>query len=565
MSSTEIKHENATSSPSSSSRRNFLGIAAATVVAGVAGSASITTGATEMAQAQELELQSAPGTPTEHKRQKEAYRIRVEAARRERELPPANHPTNGDEQRYPDKIASYSKGLPHNRLGEVDRAAYASLIRAVTTGDPADFENIVTASDDPTAFGKLTNPQAGLAFEMVSADSHALVQKPPPAFSSAEEAAETAENYWMALTRDIPFVEYDANRLVNRAAADLSRFSDFRGPKSGGRVTTSTLFRGLTPGDLIGPYISQFLWLDTPFGAVRVDRRMRTTAPGVDYMTAYDDWLAVQNGATSGENQYDPIHRYIRNGRDLGEWVHIDVLFQAYFNAMLILFSLGARLDEGNPYNASRTQIGFGTLGAPYIASILCAVARPALKAVWYQKWFVHRRLRPEVFAGRVHNLVTRATNYPIHPEILNSQALNEVFGKNGTYLMPMAFPEGSPTHPSYGAGHATVAGACVTILKAFFDESFVIPNPVEASADGLSLAPYAGPPLTVGGELNKLASNVAIGRNIACVHWRSDATESLKLGEEVAIRFLREERACFNERFNGFSLTRFDGTRVTV
>jgi hypothetical protein len=70
---------------------------------------------------------------------------------------------------------------------------------------------------------------------------------------------------------------------------------------------------------------------------------------------------------------------------------------------------------------------------------------------------------------------------------------------------------------------------------------------------------------LTVGGELNKLASNVAIGRNIAGVHWRSDATESLKLGEEVAIRFLREERDCFNERFKGFSLTRFDGTAITA
>ena len=29
--------------------------------------------------------------------------------------------------------------------------------------------------------------------------------------------------------------------------------------------------------------------------------------------------------------------------------------------------------------------------------------------------------------------------------------------------------------HPAYGAGHATVAGACVTILKAFFDTSAVL------------------------------------------------------------------------------------------
>jgi len=211
---------------------------------------------------------------------------------------------------------------------------------------------------------------------------------------------------------------------------------------------------------------------------------MRTTTAGVDFMTRYDEWLAAQNGGVAGENQYDPISRYIRNGRDLGEWVHIDVLFQAYFNALLILFSQGAPFDAGNPYTTSRTQIGFGTLGAPYIASVLCAVARPALKAVWYQKWFVHRRLRPEAFAGRIHNHVTCAASYPIHPEILNSMALAEAFSRQGTYLLPMAFPEGSPTHPAYGAGHATVAGACVTILKAFFDEAFVIPNPMEANAE---------------------------------------------------------------------------------
>lgn len=50
--------------------------------------------------------------------------------------------------------------------------------------------------------------------------------------------------------------------------------------------------------------------------------------------------------------------------------------------------------------------------------------------------------------------------------------APDQVAQKYGTYFLPMAFPEGSPTHPSYGSGHATVAGACTTILKAFFDES---------------------------------------------------------------------------------------------
>ena len=134
-----------------------------------------------------------------------------------------------------------------------------------------------------------------------------------------------------------------------------------------------------------------------------------------------------------------------------------------------------------------------------------------------------------------------------------------------GNALLPMAFPEGCPTHPAYGAGHATVAGACVTILKAWFNESFVITNPVVPNVVGTALLPYAGDSLNVGGELNKIASNVANGRNIAGVHWRSDATESLKLGEAIAISVLKDQKRCYNEQFSGFSLTKFDGTTVTV
>jgi membrane-associated phospholipid phosphatase len=488
------------------------------------------------------------------------YQIREQAARQEMLIPDPQQTNNGDEDRYPNKIASYSKGLPHNNLGEVDPTAYASLTKALQSGNPLDFENVILGGGT-----KLTNPQSGLAFTMQGPDTHALAIPPAPAFNSAEEAGEIAENYWMALTRDVAFSDYNTSPLTAQAADDMSHFSNFKGPKSGGKVTSATLFRGVTSGDLIGPYISQFFWMPTPFGAEMLDRRMTCTVAGVDFMTDFDSWLAIQKGAPAGSPMFDPTPRYIRNGRDLGQWVHIDVLFEAYFNAYLVLMNLGAPLDAGNPYSRSRTQIGFGTLGSPYMASVLCAVARHAVQAVWYQKWFVHHRLRPEVFAGRVHNHVTGAKQYPINSEILNSSVLTELHKKNRSYLLPMAFPEGSPTHPSYGAGHATVAGACTTVLKAFFDESFVIPSPVQVSSDGLSLQPYSGPSLTVGGELNKIASNVALGRNIAGVHWRSDATESLKLGEELAIRYLREEANCLNEDLKGYALTKFDGTQITV
>jgi hypothetical protein len=68
-----------------------------------------------------------------------------------------------------------------------------------------------------------------------------------------------------------------------------------------------------------------------------------------------------------------------------------------------------------------------------------------------------------------------------------------------------------------------------------------------------------------VGGELNKLASNIALGRDIAGVHWRSDGSEGLKLGEAVAIGLLTDLRATYSEDFGGFSLTKFDGTTLTI
>jgi hypothetical protein len=152
-----------------------------------------------------------------------------------------------------------------------------------------------------------------------------------------------------------------------------------------------------------------------------------------------------------------------------------------------------------------------------------------------------------------------------INPEILNSSVIPLVEGlPSGTALLPMAFPEGSPMHPAYGAGHATVAGACVTILKAWFDESFVLPNPVQSNAVGTNLIPFVGPPLTVVGELNKLAANIAIGRNAAGVHWRTDYTESIRLGERLAIGLLEEQKLLYNESSN-LSLTKFDGTAVTI
>lgn len=493
-------------------------------------------------------------------RRNQANQVRLKAAKIAFDLGVTAHPNNGDEDRYPKHIANYSKGLPHNALGEVSGAAYQIYLQALETGTQQAIEQVPLAGEL-----KLLNPLAGLAFEFIGADSHQFSFPPATRFDSAEQAAEMVENYWMALLRDVPFSQYENNALAQRAITDLNRLSDFKGPKEGGVVTPGTLFRFPVPGVLEGPYISQFLLLDVPYGAQSFTQKNLTPPPNANYITTYDDWLGIQRGKVPPPGPLEPTMRFIRNGRGLAEMVHNDIIFQEYLNAAAIIIGLGEPFDPGHPYINSRTMAPFGTFGHPHYTGMLGMLAIQAARQAWFQKWFVHRRLRPEVFGGRLHNNLTGKTDYPIHPEALNSDAIQAVFSRYGTYLFPTSYSEGSPAHPSYSGGHATVAGACVTLLKAFFDESFVIPNPVVPSDNGNQLLPYSGPPLTVGGELNKLATNVGLGRIHAGVHWRSDT--SLERGEAVAIEVLREmrESGAFAETFSGFNLTRFNGTTITV
>jgi membrane-associated phospholipid phosphatase len=537
-------------------------------------------------------------------RRNRAANLRIRLAKQNLLKTPANlqYPTNGDETRYPDKRASFAKGLPHNADGTPDLAAYATLVKAVEEGErnPALFDAI--AISDPTLFPfggrRLLNPQASLAFEVEGRDAQSYVQAPPPAFASRQETAEIAENYWSALLRDVPFSEYPSNAVAIAAARDLTAFGvDFKGPKdAAGVVTPQLLFRGNPPGVRRGPWLSQFFYLPCNLGSNEVNQQIRTLLPlgrgGKEYLTTFASWLQDQRGANplspsmvdvrSGGSEVgtlDPVLRYMRTGRDISQWVHNDVLFQGYLQAFLVLASLGAPPDAGNPYIGNLTQVGFATFGGPAIATILCEVTTRAMHATWFQKWQIHRRLRPEAFGGRIEYNRTHPGRFDVHPALNSSSVLPAILAHNeringsgkGTYLLPQAFPEAAPLNAAYAGGHAAIAGACVTVLKAYFNEEAKISSltqPVQPTTDGLALVPYTGADagqLTVGGELDKLAYNVGNGRNIAGVHWLTDASISLALGEQVAISVLREQRATYNERFGGLSLTLFDGTRITV
>jgi hypothetical protein len=578
------------------SRRQFLGQAGGATAAVLAVSAIGLEPLTGSRRSTACAIEVSPFTgknPDRTDRANRAEEIRVDAASAENDLGQPVHPTNGDEELYPNRIGNFHKTLPHNAIGEVDQAAYNQFLAALATGTLEAIDNIPR---HPGGTGQLLNPLGGLAFNMEGPDSPAVITPPaflPPPIASRKMAAQAVEIYWQAYLRDVPFTDYETNPVVQQACNDLTRFvadGSYIGPTVGGTVTPQTLFRLPLPGTTVGPMVSQFLYRDFLYDGIEVTPKMRARQPvinwnpdgtfvfdplGRDFLTAFDEWLRSQNGIALGnENVFDDTRRFIRSVRDVGHLAGSDTIQTAYYRAALT--GLGPA-DAGNPYTGRTRQGGFATFGLAHLNNLIGSVHK-AERHTWYHKWFVHRYPRPDGFGGLVDNRLQGRANYPLHPDLLNSpvlpliaaynQHLNQVrFGSNeASFLLPMEFPTGSPNHPAAPAGHAVTAGACCTILKAWFRESTVINNPVQPNRDGTDTVPFTGAQLTVGGELNKLAQNMSIGRDMSGVHWRvADDLTGLFHGEAVAIRLLQEAKATYPEPNATFSLTKFDGTTITI
>jgi len=358
------------------------------------------------------------------------------------------------------------------------------------------------------------------------------------------------------------------------------------------------------------------------YGSLVIDQRTATHKACLDYMTRWAPWRDVQNGADlRSASLFEPRRRFITTPRDLATYVHYDALYEAYLNAVLILDSMGVPASKGFPEPSFATggltaqRTGFATFGGPHILSLVTEVATRCLKAVRRQKFNHHRRGRPELLGGRAtlvaceqgsalgcaeHAFTAMVDELPAalktaiiaHNQTQNSQAMADKrlvkcpdedpdwFDADCNLLLPMAFPEGSPMHPSYGAGHATVAGGCVTMVKAFFEmftdrdtgtlrelrNSDGQPIVYVPNATGQKLEPLAGfdGALTIQGELDKLAANIAIGRNMAGVHYYADYFDSLRLGERIAIGILLEQAPTYGDPIET-NFHSFDGDFIQI
>ena len=502
------------------------------------------------------------------------------------------HPFNDDEDRFGRSVnyfANFSKGLPHDSNGEVDPAAYEAMADAVDTPRGGDFEAI-----PENGARSLENPEGSVSYTTMGLDSNDVWGPAAPAFDSDETGAEMVELYWKALLRDVPFDQYESNSVAQAAASELDSISGYNGPTdSNGNVTPSVLFRGTIPGVNQGPYVSQFLLKGFNRGIRQNDNRQESFQAGVDYLTAddgnrggssnpFDNYVALQNGNLPFGGPFPPrngVERHIVTGRDLATFVRANNSAQQFRNAFNLLAAQGLPLDANVPVEAGDIGDGFIDYGRSDILASIGGLVQRHLPAAWYHKWRVHRRLRPEEYGARVRQVVEDVTidgqrasdRYPVPSNLLNSEALKRSRAEFGTALLPQAYKVASPQHPSYPAGHGASAGALATVIKAMFDEDFVIDNPVRADLndDGTTTLTSISADLTIEQEANKLAMNTHLGRNFAGIHYRTDGFAGELIGERMAVGYLSDllaskEPGAYGTR-GSFTFTTFDGVKVRI
>ena len=525
---------------------------------------------------------------------------------------------NYEEDRY--KLANYAasfhKGLQHDANGLLlDTSNYRLMRNSILENNQQNLAGVALAAN---AVGKLVNPLAANSAILVGIPQNSVRESFIPRLSSIANAIELLELYSQQLTRDVSFDDYSINPILQRMldinhmnSADIISNLSYTSPINE-PFTTKTLFRGVSDLEQVGPYISQFLYLDVPMGAAvlkqkyKAPKSVSSATSRVEWGVSRNELVLIQNTDLNNPalppqtNPVDIEQKYIYSGRGLAEAVHNDPAYQFFYQASLIMAGLGIRQNPGFPIYPNQAPF-ITNGGGPNIQCCIAEVTGLALKHSWYWKWAVSRKARPEaqsILVDIVKNNSSQNEQYGFHNVLLGNIIMDDVkiynstapYNQPNSYTLSTTYREGSPLHPAWPSGHATIAGAAVTVLKIFFDGSTQwkslaavmsgklsngVAGPVEANpADNFdSLRNYTdtdSDDMTVNGELEKLASNVGIGRNWAGIHYRSDAIGGILLGETIAIKYMEDMLSTSVERnldksIPKISIRKFDGTTYTL
>ena len=511
----------------------------------------------------------------------------------------------------------FSKTLVHDEdTGFAKKDHILKVVKAQEKADKEslkDLENLVPS--DKRA--PLTGITADNSYNLMGMDSFLPTSNKFYTITSKKGLFEMAEVYVKSLVRDIAFCDFnEKNRNVEKYERWLNEFGEINitAPmeldisKNKKHINFKTFLRGNGKDELTGPYISQFLYLPFAYGNNVVHQKYFSEPDNVSSVTS-QGWRQIQNGEISTEgaksllNQDQKSFKYCHTPRVLGSMVHRDPLYQFYYNAALVALQNDIKLQGFdniiNKDNFRSTE--WTSSGNPDVFASIAHVALGALRVAWYHKYGVAMKIRPEVYAQRIQLAYEKDDQFVKNVEGLRtlkvkcdenymqellqevSEKNNELLGKvnnnNRNYYLNLQYPEGSPTHPSHPAGHACVAGACCTVLKAMFqchkknfDQKLPWPRDAMHSIDGDELVNFGkNHKMTIVGEFNKLASNISLGRDFAGVHYRADGDYGMAIGEQYAISYLTDKCKEYYESkdksglFKGFFLEKFDGTKVVI
>jgi len=506
----------------------------------------------------------------------------------------------------------FAKTLRHSSEHLMPTAADVdAVLSAVDSTEDGAWEPLLRAIKQHPETGRmLEGIQSGYGLTGITrAETSMLLAEELPPVDSVEHLCQMVEVYWQSLLRDVPFAEYPSDEGVKAAVIEMNKcatMNAWSGPTVKNKVTWDSLFRGIGQGELFGPYVSQFLLNDFNYGGLLVKQKY-SVENDVPSSVTTAGWLDMQHGVPI--DSQPPSNRWHNvNGRVIGSEVHMDAVFQFYYNAAMQVAQF-EELDLDDPWHFLKAKdvksSAWADGGLPDVFVSLAKVSIGALRHAWWNKWQGAMQIRPEVYAARLDQMKSNDLAGGKIREISNvkfletldssftptfeavADANKKLFGSEQQdmkrkYLLNMLYAEGSPTHPSYPAGHAVIAGACVTVLKAFCKTHTFLKKTgqysrvawkkdvVEAkspSSDGLhTLGKVRG--MTVNGELNKLGSNVALARDFAGVHYRSDSDLGIKLGEAYALEFLRSqllEYASPHMKERSFTVELYNGTLTEI
>jgi membrane-associated phospholipid phosphatase len=489
----------------------------------------------------------------------------------------------------------YSKGFvghtgPNGIPVGPNPALYSRFIEAMKTRNQTLLNQVYDSSS------KLVDAHCVFDIELEGKYKSSFVIPPAPSITSLTAAAEILEVYVMALLRNYNFhildpecIFYDNIPTEAKTYRDtLIGYLNLPGIKghlpyqefdSNNNITKDTLFRGIARGDLIGPYVSQFFYYETAIGNLKLEQKYQcldlseNIVPDISnskyhFGKTEQYFNEIWNGGLKS-SALQTKTKYMTTILDLAMYINRDQIWEAIFVTASLFLSRGIPIG----FHTKKRSPGFArfvNLGPVDLYNLMTKATKLAMNSTWVWKWS-QLRPRPEEMAYQIHLAKTHndsTVNFP--EELLNNPILQEIAKyNNGKYLMPLGYSQGSPFHPSYPGGHATIAAAMVTIMKAWFNCDCLIPAVVpDMTGDNLVMYKLKNNDdiqyLRIEDELEKIVTNCSHSRNMAGIHYRSDTEVGISIGEQAAISVLEDEVNKYSDEI-AFRFRKRSGEVVTI